>query len=643
MASPPPITTQKPPESSETLCLRVQKFLAAQQLKKAENLCRRSLRTYPKNLNLKRLLGGICMLTHRPTDAERLFRDVLDKEPKDPATLTNLGTVMMFTDRMNEAETAFKLALELRPDLAGTLDQLGQIYHAQEHLDEALECYEKAIEADPTYTRSHARMAVIYMSKGEKAKAFKSLRTIGEGKDGKAHAKVALGDMYLEEGLPGRAVRYYSEAGRKMPENMDIIRKLADAYNQCGAAERASPLLERVVQLKPESPQGYVALSSNLTNLGHMEEGEEAIRTALMLAPSHPGALCQLAMMDKISPESKETERMLGLIRGKRLPASQRIAVHTGLGRIYEKSGDFQLSFAHYSTSARLRRANFERNKQVYRRETTTRSVDMFIEVFTPEVFEQRKDWGNPSEVPVFIGGLPRSGTTLTEQIIAAHPQAFGAGELMDIPRISDAAVRMAGRKRRAPRCFPLLTEAQVDQLASQYLSRLEKLSQGEATKVTNKLPGNFMHMGLIALLFPKAPVIHCKRIPQDSLLSCFFTNFANGHLYSYDIGDLAHYWRQYKRIMDHWEAVLPDRILQVQYEDTIAEPELRSRALINHCGLEWDDTCLSFHKVDRPIMTASKLQVRQPIYKTSVARWKRYEPWLGPMNDILAEFADVL
>ncbi len=610
------------------------------QLKKAENLCRRSAHAYPNHLNLKRLLGGICMLTHRPANAEKLFREVLDKEPTDPVTLTNLGTVMMFTDRWGEAETAFKLALELRADLAGTLDQLGQVYHAQERLDDALECYEKAIEADPSYTRPHTRMAVIYMGKGEKAKAFKSLRIIGEGKDGKAHAKVALGDMHLEEGLPGRAVRYYSEAGRKMPENMDVMRKLADAYNQCGAAERAHPLLERVVQLKPESPQSYVALSSNLTNLGRMEEGEEALRTALLLAPNHPGALCQLAMMDKITPESKETQRMLWLVRGKRLAASQRIAVHTGLGRIYEKSGDFQLSFAHYSTSARLRRANFERNKQVYLRETTTRSVDMFIEVFTPEFFEQREGWGNSSKVPVFIGGLPRSGTTLTEQIIAAHPQAFGAGELMDIPRISDAAVRMTGRKRRAPRCFPLLTKAQIGQLASQYLSRLENLSQGKAAKVTNKLPGNFMHMGLIALLFPKAPLIHCKRIPQDSLLSCFFTNFANGHLYSYDIGDLAHYWRQYKRIMDHWEAVLPDRIFQVRYEDTIAEPETRSRALIDHCGLEWDEACLSFHKVERPIMTASKLQVRKPIYKTSVARWKRFEPWLGPMNDILAEFA---
>jgi len=627
----------------EATCERIQTLLAANQLKKAENLCRRGLRIFPNTLNLLRLLGGICMLTHRPVDAENLFRRVLDKEPEDPATLTNLGTVMMFTDRMEEAETAFKLALELRPNMPSALDQLGQLYHSQDRKDEAQEFYEKAIQTDNTFTRPLSRLAVIYMQKGMKAKAFQALRIVGEGENGKAEAKAALGEMYLEEGLPGRAVQYLRQAGRKMPENLEVMRKLADAYNQCGAADRAHPLLERVVQLKPESPQPYVSLSSNLTNLGRMEEAEDAIETALVLAPNHPGALCQLAMMDKITPESDETERMLAIIRNKRLPGSQRIAIHGGLGRIFEKSGDYQLSYAHYSTAARLRRGIYVRNKEIYSREQTVKNIDRFVEVFTKEFFKQREGWGDASEKPVFIGGIPRSGTTLTEQIIAAHPDAFGAGELMDIPRISDAAVRMTGRKKRAPLCFPMLTSNQTAELAGQYLRRVDKLSNNEATKVTNKLPGNFMHMGFIALLFPNAPLIHCRRVPQDSLLSCFFTNFANGHLYSYDIADLAHYWRQYHRIMEHWEEVLPGRIMQVQYEDTIADPETRSRALIDHCGLEWDESCLSFHKVDRPIMTASKLQVRKPIYKTSVARWKRYEPWLGPMNEILDELGDVI
>lgn len=632
------IDRTKPQQTPEDRCLKVQEFLSRHQLKKAENLCRQSLRIYPHHLNLKRLLGGICMLTHRPADAERLFREILNKEPEDPATLTNLGTVMMLTDRLAEAETAFQLALELRPNLAGTLDQLGQIYHAQQRLDDALAFYEKAIKADPDFKRPYARLAVIYLQKGLKAKALQALRIVGDGENGKAHAKAALGDFYLEEGLPGRAVQYLRDAGRKMPENVEILRKLADAYNQCGAADRAHPLLERVVHLKPENPQSYVNLSSNLTNLGRMEDAEDALNTALLLAPNHPGALCQLAQMDKITPESAETERMLSLVRNKHLPAGQRIAVHGGLARIFEKSGDYQLSFAHYSTAARLRRSVYEKNKQFYSREQTEKNIDLYLEVFTKKFFDERADWGNPSELPVFIGGVPRSGTTLTEQIIAAHPQAFGAGELMDIPRISDAAVRMTGRTKRAPRCLPLLTRDQVSHLAGQYLERLIKLSGGEVSKVSNKLPGNFMHMGLIALLFPNAPLIHCRRTPQDSLLSCFFTNFANGHLYSYDIGDLAHYWRQYHRIMEHWEEVLPGRILQVQYEETIADSEARSKEIIAHCGLEWDKACLSFHKVDRPIMTASKLQVRKPIYKTSVARWKRYEKWLGPMNDILAE-----
>lgn len=243
--------------------------------------------------------------------------------------------------------------------------------------------------------------------------------------------------------------------------------------------------------------------------------------------------------------------------------------------------------------------------------------------------------------MPVFVAGMLRSGTTLTEQIIASHPSAFGAGELLDVPHMARMLSFLVERPRPFPDLVADLSPKTVGLQARAYLRRLADLSDG-AQRVTNKLPGNFAFLGLIALLFPNAPIVHTRRNAIDTCLSCYVVSFAQGHAYSNDLEDLGRYWRIYDSLMDHWRAVLPRPMLELDYEDMVAEPEATTRRLLEHCGLPWDDACLDFHRHKRPVLTASKMQVRKPIYQSSVERWRNYEAHLGPLIEALGDRAPV-
>ncbi len=265
-----------------------------------------------------------------------------------------------------------------------------------------------------------------------------------------------------------------------------------------------------------------------------------------------------------------------------------------------------------------------------------TDEFDRLIATFTPEFFEAQTSPGSDSERPVFILGMPRSGTTLVEQIIARHPLAFGAGELMTRNRVTWTLPAALKSGTTYPECAALMDERFTDEAANGYLKELRQLPDA-AVRVTDKMPNNFRHIGLIARLFPRARIIHCQRNPMDICLSCYFLDFRGRLGFAYDLTHLGQYYRQYERLMAHWKKVSPIPILDVRYEDLIADSEAVSRRMIDYCGLEWDDACLAHDETERPVMTASHWQARQPIYKTSVERWRHYERHLEPLSRALA------
>ena len=326
----------------------------------------------------------------------------------------------------------------------------------------------------------------------------------------------------------------------------------------------------------------------------------------------------------------EEMRRMENLVGDDGLAPRVKARLGFALARVFDRMGQFDNAFRH------LRRANDLIDGELfYDADQEERFAERTMAVFTPELFRDKAGIGADSERPVFIVGMPRSGTTLVEQILASHPDAAGAGELEDIRFIGEGLEERLPGAGPYPDCVPSLDGELGRRLAAGYLERLAQVS-ADAARVTDKLPANFKHLGLIALLFPGARVVHCRRHPMDTCFSIYFQRFRGGHAYAFELGKLAHYYRQYALLMEHWRRACPLPMLELGYEDLVEDVETWARRLVDFCGLPWDERCLAFHSSARLVRTASLWQVRQPIYGTAVDRWKNYEAQLAPLKAAL-------
>jgi hypothetical protein len=309
--------------------------------------------------------------------------------------------------------------------------------------------------------------------------------------------------------------------------------------------------------------------------------------------------------------------------------------LHFGLAHALDGRGEYAAAAEHLRRGNALELASRHRRQLTYSRADHVQFVDRLLGTFTTDYFEPRKGLGLDTERPVFVFGLPRSGTTLVEQILSSHSQVHGAGEL----RLGRTSFRSpAGEDAEDDKVFAALAGLDGDglrRLARRHLDGLEALG-GRASRIVDKLPDNYLYLGLLALLFPRAKFIHCRRDLRDIAVSCWMTDFRSIR-WANDFDDIAERFRQYRRVMDHWRKVLPVAMLEVDYEKVVEEPEEWARRLVAWCGLEWEPACLRFHESRRPVRTASVTQVRQPIYKRSVARWRHYEQDLGPLFALLA------
>jgi hypothetical protein len=370
---------------------------------------------------------------------------------------------------------------------------------------------------------------------------------------------------------------------------------------------------------------------------GKFDEALAEFQEVRRLDPANSMALAslsKLAAAGHYQPSDADRRTMEQLVARPDLPAEDRCRLHFALAWILDRPGSYDPAFAHVRRANELRR-EIERCRGVsFDLDAHRRLVDRLIAVFTPAYFERVRSFGSDSELPVFIVGMLRSGTSLVEQILASHPEVHGAGELNDIERmIQSLPERLA--KEGYPECLARLDTGTARTLADQHLDKLRQLG-GAAARVIDKLPFNFLHLGLIATLLPRSRIIHCRRDARDTCLSCYFQNFADPHPFALDLGLLGRYYREYERLMAHWARVLPLAVFELHYEELTANQEAISRELVAFCGLEWDERCLRFHESNRVVRTASTLQVRQPMYQSSVGRWKHFEAYLVPLLDAL-------
>ncbi|RUV09087.1 sulfotransferase family protein, partial [Mesorhizobium sp. M7A.T.Ca.TU.009.01.3.1] len=444
---------------------------------------------------------------------------------------------------------------------------------------------------------------------------------------------LGLASAYVKVSEYSPAIRHMQYALELQPDLIEALCALGDAYIDFDKPEMALPLYEKALKINRDHPKVRIGLARALTSVGRMVEAAAYLQEAIERRIKVPAAYNDLVQTQKFTEEPKELKAILGELGNPKLEPDGAENLHLAAGKVLNDLKRYKDAFDHFNKSKQASGRNFDIDQ--YRR-----WIDSLIATFTPEMLAAKADYGNPSEIPVFVVGMPRSGTTLTEQICASHPDVHGAGELMKLRRVANAIELRRSSAGDLNSAIASITKGLSRTLAEEHLSYLKERAPA-ALRIVDKMPHNFELIGLIGLLFPNAKIIHCRRDAIDNCVSCYVLKFGEGHSYNTDLKTLGLYYREYDRLMQHWNEVFPGLIFENQYETLVEDQEAQSRRLIDYLGLPWDDACLRFFDRDGSVNTPSRWQVRQPIYKSSVKRWKNYEGEIQPLIDALGDLAE--
>lgn len=495
---------------------------------------------------------------------------------------------------------------------------------------EALGCYKIVTELAPDWPSGWARSGLVQQAQGDRRSAQQCLeRSLSLGIDdpsvhlGYAQLKSFTGD-YVE------GARHARLALEKAPSSPKPYCELSTALLAQGKLDEALDIISTGLAVAPDNHELVSMLVYAHVRKGEYGEAHEVIQPYLDAGRTEPELVIAFADISGRVGQEEQALRLVeqALAKNSGLSNSQWAKLHFNAGDLYDEFRKPEKAIGHYHKANELYPGSFSQAAFKY-------LVDEMIRVFSRKSLLKLSLFGNPSERPVFIVGMPRSGTSLLEQILAAHPDVFGAGELPDIRSIAIEMGLVPQNTGKKARDLETWRPDEVSKSAKRYLDTIAALAGGERV-VTDKMPSNFLGLGLIQVLFPKAKVIHLMRNPMDTCLSCYFNQFASSNEFSYSLHDLGFYYNQYMRLMEHWRSVLTLDFLEVQYEDLVTDQAGKTRQILEFCGLNWDERTLEFHKIKRAVNTLSYDQVRQPVYTSSIGRWKAYEAYLGPLKDAL-------
>ncbi len=508
--------------------------------------------------------------------------------PNDAEAQNNLGAALRRYGRLEEAVACLRRALQMRPDLAEVWNNLGNAGRDLGHFDTAIEALSEALRLKPGFAKAHNNLGNVLLDLGRLDEAAAS---------------------YL------RALEYdanYTEAHSNFGSVLRLQGRSAEAQSQC----------ERALAIDPNYPPAITLLAHLRSDRGEFAEARTLLERVIAIDPNCAEAWAALAGLQRMSP--RDADWLVGAMRtAERAPPRDEIPLRFAIGKYHDDLGDYDGAFNSYRRANELARLHRPRHDQAL----LTAGIDRLIQSHTAEWLLRARSTSNHSERPVLVVGMPRSGTTLAEQILASHPRVHGAGEL---PYWNGAASRYAATGADAG------SDASLREMAGDYLALLGELSHG-ALRVVDKMPANFMFLGLIHAALPLARILHLERNPIDTCLSIYFQDFGSAHTYANDLDDLAHYYGEYRRIMNHWRRTLPAGvILDVPYEGLVRNPEDWSRTMVEFIGLPWDARCRDFHRTARTVSTFSKWQARQPVNAASVERWRHYEKFVAPLRSLL-------
>jgi len=628
--------------------------------------------------------------------ANAVCTEALDRRPEDANFLCLSARVLVKLKRFDEANARIERALSIYPKFSRPHEVRGDLLLAQGQPTAATEAYQQSLNLDPKRQRIRLKLGqvLMYLGRVDEAQALKTeiIEFSQDHKDIARAAELELEEKHDEaEGIYRQilirhpdnvsAMRLWARLGREQKQYAGAEKLLQQAvqvapgFNQAWADlcwvqfeqekfDDAIKSAKRLIKLKPRAPEGHMWLAAASAGAGHHQDAIESFDTTLEIAPNHVGALCgkgnayrtigdqdsaiaafrrsiksnplhaeaywSLANLKTFRFEDSEVDDMLALVSDERISTEGQVQLNNALGLEFDGRKKYDRAFEFIDRGNVLRRG-----QDLYDRVENEEKVDMSIETFTQQYLEENSGHGDPDPAPILIVGLPRSGSTLLEQILSSHSRVDGTHELADLGKAIRFNRRLTGPRLRYPKSVVNLDADGFKRLGRDYLERTRQY-RGNLPFFTDKNPNNFMHVGLLHLILPKAKIINARRHPLDSCFGSYKQLFAQGQQFTYDLVEVGEYYLQYQRLMDHWHQVLPGKVLDVQYEEVVADLDGQVKRILEYCELDWEESCLRFHETSRSVKTASSEQVRQPIYSSAVNSWRHYEPHLEALIEIL-------
>jgi tetratricopeptide (TPR) repeat protein len=630
------------------------------QLQRAEACYRLALRLKPDNAEAAYNFGLLLIQQGRPAQAADLLRQAIQHRPHFALAYNNLGNACRMLGEVEQALGHFRRATELNPQLGLAHGNLGQLLlecqrprealcHCQEavrlerqlapahnnlgnvfrklgRLGDAKACYLEALKLEPNLAVAHHNLGEVLHEQGQLGDAKRFLAQAVERDPNNACFHVSLAKVLLEQRDLAAAVTYLLRAQQLDPRQGEARVLLAHAYFEQGRLADSQKEYRALLAERSNDPVINCRLAEVLLELNQRDEALACLRAALRTDPNCAHALAQLATQLGEKLPTEEEAALRRLLDNPHVTGTDRTALLFSLAQVCDARRDYDQAAQLLTQANQLENAGWQQSGRAYNVEAHANFVNRLLKVFTPALFERVRGYGLDGERPVFIVGLPRSGTTLLEQVLASHSRVFGAGELR-LAREDFEILGGGSDGRCEARAFDILQSIDPDtvqRLARSHLDRLAAINS-TAERVLDKMPDNYLYVGFMTLLFPRARFLHCCRDIRDIAVSCWITHFRDIP-WSNDFGLIASRFAQYHRVMEHWKSVLPIPIQDVHYEDMVEDLESVARRAVEFLGLEWEPACLEYHRNQRPVRTASLSQVRQPIYRRSVARWRHYE-----------------
>ena len=644
-----------------------QKAIQSGMFNRAEKCYLEILKIDPNINEAHNALGFIYTFSKQHEKAVAQLKMILKSHQNDANLHHNLGNNLYELNDYEEAVAHYQTAIKLNPSFIDSYTQCGMVQRKLKKYDLAIECLQQAFKFDNFNPKVLHGLGITYAILEDYPRAIEYLSKavalapnnneinlclaralegadLGHDADIQYHntcskfpdyldAFLAYGDLLTKNRFFNEALECFNHAHQLAPEQLDIVEDIGKSYLSMADTDMAVKKFNEVLLKEPKRISSLVGIEQAYQETGKLEAAISVCDQIIAIDAHEPVGYVLKSRVRKSNPEDGLAEHLLKLTENHTLSESHQIDIHFALGKIFDDRNKHEIAFNHYAI------ANDLKNKSIhYDISENEARFSKLIEFFNADFFKKQQNIGADSNLPIIIVGMPRSATTLTEQIISSHPDVLAAGEVHFWGDTTRGMRHRLHSQFSYPDCLKDIQATHAKDIASEYESTLAKITGANTIPkhFTDKMPQNFLNVGLIALLYPNVKIIHTKRDPIDTCLSIFFQNFNESHTYAFNMHNLGTYYTQYERLMEHWHHVLPGRIMDLNYADTIADPEYWTRKLISHVGLEWHDACLAPHQLERSVKTASHWQVRQPIYKTSIQRWKNYEPYIQTLIEAI-------